>query len=306
MQIADDRGFLLDARASLQWEGNDSASITLESQGGGRNKDYFRAHDLLITRLASLCATLVDAVVASFDTRRLDEASRRFLMGTTPYPVRMTPDMDAIQAARMLRRGAAEIARREGATGPGNRAKRVTIRFIIDGLSRRPPIWLMEQLIKPSGAMDVEAVTLASRPSLEDFPPLYQQNTAARKAVEKRAMQVAVDHLREKWMVVMDVSATESFDILCRSGEEILHVEVKGTTSDGATVILTRNEVLHARSQHPRVALYVVSEIDIELSKTDFVASGGLLTRYEPWAIDDFPLLPVSFQYCLKSSPSHG
>ena len=38
-------------------------------------------------------------------------------------------------------------------------------------------------------------------------------------------------------------TATESYDLICRRGDEVKHVEVKGTTTDGAEVILTPNEV---------------------------------------------------------------
>jgi hypothetical protein len=306
IQVADGRGAFLDARVSLQLEEGDTASITFESQGGGRNKDYIKAYDLIVFRLASISATLVDAVVASSDTRGLDEVDRRFQMGEKQYPVHLTPEVDATAAARMLRRGAAEVGRREGATGPGNRAKRVVLRFVIDGLRARPALWLIERLITPSGALDVETVLVASRPGVKRPHPLYMQDAVARRAVEIRAMKVSIDHLTKNWDHVVDVSATESFDLLCRSGNEMLHVEVKGTTSDGGSIVLTRNEVSHARKEHPRVALYVVSWIDLALSGSNPVATGGILTRYEPWTIDDFELFPLSFQCCLKSGPISG
>lgn len=302
IQVADDRGILLDARVSLHWNGSDAASITFESQGGGRNRDYIKAHDLIVSRLASMSATLVDAMVVSSDTKELSEMDRRFLMGNKPYPLSLTPDIEAVEAARTLRRGAAEVGRREGATGPGNRAKRVEIFFVIAGLSERAPLWLIERLIEPSGAMDVEAVLLASRPRMREPHPSYMQDAAARRAVEVRAMQVAIDHLSKVWDQVVDVSATKSFDLLCRSADETLHVEVKGTTSDGATVVLTRNEILHARTEYPRVALYVISWIDLSLGGGKPLATGGILTRYEPWTIDHFELLPLSFQCYLKSN----
>jgi len=306
IRVADDQGALLDACVSLKWNGGDAASITFESQGGGRNKDYIRAHDLVVCRLASMSATLVDALVVSSETSKFDEEDRRFLMGRRPYPQHLTPTTDAVEAARLLRRGAAEIGRRKGATGPGNRAKRVEIRFIIDGLTARPPLWLNERLIKPSGALDVEAVLLASRPRVKQLHPFYMHDSVARREVELRAMQVAIEHLSRSWDHVVDVSSTESFDLLCRSASEMLHVEVKGTTSDGATIVLTRNEVLHARNEYPRIALFVVSWIDLSLRGDSPVATGGVLTRYEPWKVDNFELVPLSFQCRLKSSPDSG
>ncbi len=302
LQVADDEGKLLDAYVSLRPSTGEFASITFESQGGGRNKDYIRAHNLIVSRLAAMSAVLVDAIVVSSDTRSLDEVERRFFMKGRPYPQPLSPSMDAVAAARMLRRGAAEVGRREGATGPGNRAKRVELRFAADSLNSRPHIWLKEQLVAPSGALDVDAVLRVSRPRRVRQGLIYMQDAAARKAVEIRAMQVACDHLRTEWDHVVDVSSTESYDLLCRSGDAELHVEVKGTTSDGTSVVVTRNEVQHARCQYPRIALFVISRIDLRLSGGAPVAAGGVLMRYEPWVIDDFDLLPLSFQCCLSTS----
>lgn len=53
-------------------------------------------------------------------------------------------------------------------------------------------------------------------------------------------------------------------DLWCvRKGEPELHVEVKGTTADGAEVLLTPNEVQHARSDYPNVALFVMARIEV-------------------------------------------
>lgn len=301
-QVADEQGVLLDAHVSVRQETGDMASITLESQGGGRNKDYIKAHSLIICRLAGMSATLVDAMVASSDTKRLGLEARRFLAGSKTYPMRLTPDADAVSVARMLRRGAAEVGRRDGATGPGNRAKRVEIRFVIDGLGAQPPSWLFERLINPAGTLGEEASP--SPPQVHmDRSSQYMLDAAARKAVEVRAMQMAIERLREKWDRVLDVSATESFDLLCQSASETLHVEVKGTTSDGETIVLTRNEVLHARNKQIPMALYVVSKIDLMFEGSIPIATGGVLTCYEPWTIDEFELQPLSFQCRLKSSP---
>lgn len=304
MQVADDNGNFLDASISLTSDGDDIASITFESQGGGRNTGYIKAHDLVISRLVKMSATLIDSVVVSSDTRDLSEAQRRFCVPGASYPLQLAPSLDGVGLARMLRRGAAEVGRREGATGPGNRAKRVQIRFSVDFLASRPPLWLEEQLIAPSGALDVGAVLAAARPRAAGPPPRYMQDAAARKAVEMRAMDVAIADLRAEWDHVADVSAIESFDVLCRSGDAELRVEVKGTTSDGATIVLTRNEVLHARAHHPHVALYVIAKIDLRLKDGIPVAEGGVLTRRRPWNVVDFELVPLSFQCRLMTD--HG
>ena len=74
---------------------------------------------------------------------------------------------------------------------------------------------------------------------------------------------------------VEDVHGTKSYDLICRRCDEIKHVEVKGTTTDGAEVILTLNEVKHAR-ENPCTALFVVSDITVERADDGIViATGG-------------------------------
>jgi hypothetical protein len=132
-------------------------------------------------------------------------------------------------------------------------------------------------------------------------PTPYMRDAIARKAVEMRAMQVATEHLQKSWKEVTDVSATESYDLRCRSHDSELHVEVKGTTSSGASVVLTRNEVEHARIFYPSIALLVVSNISLHLSGDSIEATGGCLKCYDPWVVDDYELRPLSFQCSLSS-----
>ena len=55
---------------------------------------------------------------------------------------------------------------------------------------------------------------------------------------------------------------------------EVKHVEVKGTTTDGAEVILTPNEVRHAR-ENPCTALFVLSNITVERAEDGAVTATG-------------------------------
>lgn len=49
-------------------------------------------------------------------------------------------------------------------------------------------------------------------------------------------------------MGVHDRHVGNSFDLLATRGDERLYVEVKGTSTSGEQVILTKNEVAHARA----------------------------------------------------------
>jgi hypothetical protein len=125
----------------------------------------------------------------------------------------------------------------------------------------------------------------------------FRISPEARKAVEDYAMRVVADYYREEdWSVDDSVASRECFDLRCtRRGAE-LHVEVKGTTSRGEQIILTRNEVDHAREQHPRIALAIVRNIDLQDGNPP-VASGGELAVFDPWRIDDGTLTTLASSY---------
>jgi hypothetical protein len=129
-------------------------------------------------------------------------------------------------------------------------------------------------------------------------PPPRRQSAAERRAIELRAMALAEEHYRDQGWSVIDVSSRESFDLLCERDEEELHVEVKGTTSNRPQVVLTANEVTHAR-MHPRVAMVWVSGIVVEGAEEPPVATGGDITLIDPWNLDDGTLEALSYAYVL-------
>jgi hypothetical protein len=90
----------------------------------------------------------------------------------------------------------------------------------------------------------------------------FSTNADMRRAIEQYAMQKAKAFYEERGWKVLDVSTTHSYDLLCKAddGEE-LHVEVKGTTSDGTQILLTANEVRHARDHYPKVALFILGKV---------------------------------------------
>jgi Protein NO VEIN, C-terminal len=126
----------------------------------------------------------------------------------------------------------------------------------------------------------------------------FQSEQAVKVAVEAHAMNAATACFGGSWEVI-DVHGSESFDLKCIKGGEEKHIEVKGTTTLGQEVILTPNEVEHARS-HPDTALFVLTQIDIERTKDGGVrASGGVPIVLDPWIIAQGVLRPVGFRYQL-------
>lgn len=85
----------------------------------------------------------------------------------------------------------------------------------------------------------------------------FEVDQRIKVAVEAHAMNVAAEFYSKEWDVE-DVHGKESYDLVCRRRDEVKHIEVKGTKTDGAEVILTRKEVQHAED-YPSCALFVLS-----------------------------------------------
>jgi hypothetical protein len=141
---------------------------------------------------------------------------------------------------------------------------------------------------------DASALSAAQqvvRPLSQGFGLSVQQ----RRAVEKYAMERAEEHYASNWDV-KNVSSNACFDLLCTKDGRELHVEVKGTTGIGETILLTSNEVKHAKA-FPLIALFVVSRITLRRSEGgNWVASGGNIAVYEPWSIESCDLTPLTFK----------
>jgi hypothetical protein len=111
-------------------------------------------------------------------------------------------------------------------------------------------------------------------------------------------MRRALEHYSRVWPDVRDVSATEPFDLLCLGGGRQLRVEVKGTASSGDCVLLTRNEVRHARAYRGQVALFLVSHVEID---SQGAARGGRIVQFVPWDIDLNRLEPIVYECYLAA-----
>lgn len=123
-----------------------------------------------------------------------------------------------------------------------------------------------------------------------------------RKAIEIRAMDVVNDlYTRDGW-TLLDTSNSRPYDFKGKKGKEIRFIEVKGTTGDGASVILTHGEVNHVSKNPKTSALVVVSKINLDRSNENPIASGGeISTHMDPWFIDNDQLTSTQFKYLLNN-----
>ena len=122
-------------------------------------------------------------------------------------------------------------------------------------------------------------------------------SAAERSIVERHAMERAEKLLRSEGYNVRDVSRTHPFDFIAHNEAEELIVEVKGTTSELGTIILTANEVDTHRKRFPQNMLIVVHTIELDRSSAKPVASGGYVEVIRPWRPLENDLKPLSFRY---------
>jgi hypothetical protein len=133
----------------------------------------------------------------------------------------------------------------------------------------------------------------------------FRSLAAERRAIERYAMDRATEHFAESgWSTITDVSKDRCFDLLCQRGASELRVEVKGTTTEGNRILLTRNEVTHARRVFPRVALYVLARIELSVPDDEAcVAKGGIEIVRDPWDIRAGQLQALAYEYGVPPVP---
>ena len=127
--------------------------------------------------------------------------------------------------------------------------------------------------------------------------------TEQNQAVESRAMEAAREFFEGEGFELTDCSGTQPYDYVGVREAEKLYIEVKGTTTEGQQVVLTRNEVEHARRHQGRVALFVLSGIEL-VGPTDVNVngSGGTPTVFWLWEINTGELTPISYTYSLPAN----
>lgn len=128
----------------------------------------------------------------------------------------------------------------------------------------------------------------------------YIKDAEVKKSIELRAMQLAIETYQSHGYEVLDVSSTESVDLLCTKNEEARYVEVKGTQGLGEEILLTANEIKRAKSGLYTTDLFIVHSINVIKSNNSIQASEGISLIIENWIPDDKDLVPTHFRYTVK------
>jgi hypothetical protein len=196
-----------------------------------------------------------------------------------------------------------EIPTGKGGMGQAN----VCYRLAPDGASKETS-WIQDALefvddyqasnilASPEADAEEESAIAVEKALARSRGQGFARTAEERKALEEYAMAAAKKHFRDKGFKVTNVSLKRSYDLLCTKGNREIHVEVKGTTTDGEKIVLTNNEVKHARATNNTCALFVVHSIHVE----ETMASGGQQYIIDPWQLQNERLTPVSYTYRTK------
>lgn len=122
-----------------------------------------------------------------------------------------------------------------------------------------------------------------------------------RRTIELFAQEWAENHFIDQGFEVEDVSASMPYDLLCRKGNDELHVEVKGTRGKEGAIVLTKNEVEHAREFSNEAVLFLVHSIQLTEVNGSLRANDGVKKVFRPWDINTGELNPIQYKYLLPS-----
>ena len=120
-----------------------------------------------------------------------------------------------------------------------------------------------------------------------------------KKAIEMQAVRQAISHYESNGYTVEDVGAYRSYDLHVVRGDEVRHVEVKGSQGSVEKILLTRNEVTHA-NDYGQTDLVVVEEIEWERQLDGTVVTqDGHMALHPEWRPSPENLTPLSYEYFL-------
>jgi hypothetical protein len=297
--VRTDDGLPLDAHFSLTRAG-DGYTIVFGARWGRRgrsdagNSDYGPGLRILVGRLAELGAVLVDATVESARVQALPHDERVIDLGV-PFPVDLGT-MDPEDVRLRIGHAQASVGRAPGARGGGNFTRRIALQVRLPS-DVRSEAELVAWLGSGTGGEIAEAEAAVEVVAGRRRGQGFATSAAERAALEHRGMVAVREALAaDGWVEIVDVSTRRSYDLHCRRPGEELRVEVKATRRSDEEVLVTRNEVIHARTH--AVHLAVVSGVRVEVDEHGAVtATGGIITWHRPWHPSDADLTALAYRW---------
>jgi hypothetical protein len=126
----------------------------------------------------------------------------------------------------------------------------------------------------------------------------FMRDTARKLAIEKHAVARAVEHYQALGATEIEILG-KPYDIRLKIDGEEVHVEVKGSGNELTDVLVTRNEVEHARA-FPRTELVVVDVVEWHRKENGEIGTaGGRLRRWPVWSPTDASLRAMTYSHSL-------
>ncbi len=123
----------------------------------------------------------------------------------------------------------------------------------------------------------------------------FQTDVEKRLAIEKHAMDLCKQYYTKKGFTLKDVSKNKPYDFHATKGNKELFIETKGTQTDAAKIILTKNEVKLSQQIGDKMSLFIIHSI--ELNKKSIKKGSGKIRIEHPWKLDKNNLTPISYIY---------
>jgi len=121
-----------------------------------------------------------------------------------------------------------------------------------------------------------------------------------RKKIETLAIKKATKYFESLGYRVKYVGDSESYDLDCSKGKNTLRVEVKGTQTEGASIVLTPNEILSAKRH--ATSLFILHSVKCLKVGNSLNPTGGKNYVLHPWIIKTHgKLKPLSYMYYIQS-----
>jgi hypothetical protein len=131
----------------------------------------------------------------------------------------------------------------------------------------------------------------------------YGLTSTEKKALEVASVEAAKDYFRRAgYTNIRDTGANKPYDLqIEKSGQDYI-VEVKGSTTAAAKILLTSGEVTAHAYWHPHNFLYVQAGMTLAKGSPP-VASGGTPTVIQAWEPDPADLEITASRYSLPKTP---
>lgn len=185
--------------------------------------------------------------------------------------------------------------------------------YITEGKKLKSDEWIQDAIeyvsqydgenLLDEGTVDIEiqraGVQVAENERARAKGQAFNSSVKARKAIENHSMKKARKYFEKEldYTFLRDTSSNYSYDLEFEKNGKKLYVEVKGTQSDGKSVFLTRNEVLHTNKNKNNCAIYILHSIKLKETKAQCTCKGGKEHVILPWTISVNDLQVITYQY---------